>query len=113
VFDGVGKTTWEGSLDSLSRRGLHVSYGNASGPVGLVDFGVLARKGSLFATRATLFDYYTTRAELEAGAGRLFELLDKGVLEVRIDQRFALADAAEAHRALEARATTGSTVLLP
>lgn len=113
VFDGVGKATWEGSLDSLARRGMHVSYGNASGAVGPVDFGILARKGSLFATRPTLFDYYATRDELEAGAGRLFALMRDGVLRVRIDQRFPLEQAADAHRALEARATTGSTVLLP
>jgi NADPH2:quinone reductase len=113
VFDGVGKATWEGSLDSLARRGLHISYGNASGAVGPVDFGILARKGSLFATRPTLFDYYATREELEAGAGRLFELMRAGALNVRIDQRFPLERAADAHRALEARATTGSTVLLP
>ena len=113
VFDGVGKATWEGSLDSLARRGLQVSYGNASGAVGPVDFGILARKGSLFATRPTLFDYYTSRAEIEAGAGRLLDLIARGVIEVRVDQRYALADAAQAHRDLEARKTTGSTVLIP
>ncbi len=113
VFDGVGKATWEASLDSLARRGLHISYGNASGAVGPVDFGILARKGSLFATRPTLFDYYATREELEAGSARLFELMEAGAVGVRIDQRFPLEHAADAHRALEGRATTGSTVLLP
>ena len=113
VFDGVGKATWEGSLNSLAKRGLHVGYGNASGAVGPVDFGILARKGSLFTTRPTLFDYYVTRAEIEAGAGRVLDLVAKGVLDVRVDQRYALQDAAQAHRDLEARRTTGSTVLLP
>lgn len=113
VFDGVGKATWAGGLDSLRRRGSMISYGNASGAVGPVDFAILGRKGSLFATRPTLFDYQSTRAEIEAANARLFELIDKGVLEVRIDQRYALADAAQAHRDLEARKTTGSTVLLP
>ncbi len=113
VFDGVGQATWEGSLDSLAKRGLHIGYGNASGAVGPVDFGILARKGSLFTTRPTLFDYYVTRAEIEAGAGRVLDLVARGVLEVRVDQRYALADAAQAHRDLEARRTTGSTVLVP
>ncbi len=113
VFDGVGQATWEGSLDSLARRGLHIGYGNASGAIGPVDFGILARKGSLFTTRPTLFDYHTTRAEIEGGAGRLLDLIAQGAIEVRVDQRYALADAAQAHRDLEARRTTGSTVLLP
>lgn len=113
VFDGVGKTTFEASLDSLARRGLHISYGNASGPIGPVDFGILARKGSLFTTRPTLFDYYTSREEIETHAGRVLEMIGSGVLKVNIDQRYALADAARAHRDLEARRTTGSTVLIP
>ncbi|MDO9489015.1 MAG: zinc-binding dehydrogenase, partial [Sphingomonadaceae bacterium] len=113
VIDGVGKATFEASLDSLQRRGLLISYGNASGPVGAVDFGILARKGSLFATRPTLFDYYATRAEVEAGTARLFAMIAGGQLKVRIDQRYPLEDAAGAHRDLEARATTGSTILLP
>ncbi|QMW22200.1 quinone oxidoreductase family protein [Sandaracinobacteroides saxicola] len=113
VFDGVGKATWEGSIDSLRRRGLHISYGNASGPIGAVDFGILARKGSLYTTRPTLFDYYATRAELESGAARVFDLMKTGALSVRIDQRYALADAAQAHIDLEARKTTGSSILLP
>ena len=113
VFDGVGKATFETSLDCLHPRGLLVSYGNASGAVGPVDFGILARKGSLFATRPTLFHYYTTREEVEAGTGRLFDMLRCGALKVRIDQTYALEDAAQAHRELEARATTGSTVLIP
>lgn len=113
VIDGVGKATFEASLDSLQRRGLLISYGNASGAVGAVDFAILARKGSLFATRPTLFDYYATRAEVDAGAARLFEMIASGKLKVRIDQSYALEDAAQAHRDLEARATTGSTILLP
>jgi NADPH2:quinone reductase len=113
VFDGVGKATFEASLDSLCRRGLHISYGNASGPIGAVDFSILARKGSLFTTRPTLFDYYATRAEVETHAGRVLDLIGSGVLKVNIDQRYALKDAAQAHRDLEARRTTGSTVLVP
>ena len=113
VFDGVGKATFEASLDSLKRRGLLASYGNASGAVGAVDFAILARKGSLFATRPTLFDYYTNRDEIEQYAGRVLDLVAKGVLKVKIDQRYALKDVATAHRDLEARRTTGSTVLLP
>jgi NADPH2:quinone reductase len=113
VFDGVGKATFEASLDSLCRRGLHISYGNASGPIGAVDFSILARKGSLFTTRPTLFDYYATRAEIETHAGRVLDLIGSGVLKVNIDQRYALKDVAQAHRDLEGRRTTGSTVLLP
>lgn len=113
VFDGVGKATFEASLDALRKRGMLVSYGNASGPVGAVDFGLLARKGSLFATRPTLFDYYITREQIEAHGGRVLELIGSGVLKVNIDQRHALKDAAQAHRDLEGRRTTGSTVLIP
>lgn len=113
VFDGVGKATFESSLDSLVRRGLLVSYGNASGPVEGVDLGILARKGSLFVTRPTLFDYYPTRADIETHAGRVLSLIADGVIKVNVDQRYALRDAATAHRDLEGRRTTGSTILLP
>ena len=113
VFDGVGKATFEASLDCLKRRGLHVSYGNASGPVGAVDFGILGRKGSLFVTRPTLFDYYGDRSEIETHAGRVLAMIANGNIKVNVDQRYALEDAASAHRALEARRTTGSTVLIP
>ncbi len=113
VFDGVGKATFDASLDSLARRGLHISYGNASGPVGPVDLGILARKGSLFTTRPTLFDYYTSREEIDKHAGRVLDLIAKGVLNIAIGQRYALKDAADAHRDLEARRTTGSTLLIP
>lgn len=113
VFDGVGKATWESSLGATRRRGLIVSFGNASGPVDGVQLGVLARAGSLYVTRPTMFDYYVTPQERAAGAARLFDLVRGGVLDVEIGQRFALADAAEAHRRLEARQTIGSTLLLP
>lgn len=113
VFDGVGKATFEASLDSLVRRGLHISYGNASGAVGPVDFAILARKGSLFVTRPTMFDYYTNREEIDTYGGRVLELIANRVIKVNVDQRYALKDAAQAHRDLEARRTTGSTVLVP
>ena len=113
VFDGVGRDTWAGSLKSLRRRGMLVSYGNASGPVTNVDLGILARSGSLFVTRPTLFDYYASADERRAGWGKLFDRIVDGELAVTIGQRFALTDAAAAHRALEARETVGSTILLP
>ena len=113
VFDGIGRDTFEASLDSLRKRGLFVSYGNASGPVGEIDYGILARKGSLFATRPTLFDYYARRDELVHHGGQVLHMLATGALTVSIGQRYALADVAQAHRDLEARRTTGSTVLLP
>jgi NADPH2:quinone reductase len=113
VFDGVGKATFMAGLDSLARRGLMLSFGNASGPVGDVDFSMLGRKGSLFATRATMFDYYLGPDDYARFGGRMLDLVAKGVLKVNIDQRYALKDAAQAHRDLEARKTTGSTVLVP
>jgi NADPH2:quinone reductase len=113
VFDGVGRDTWAGSLKSLRRRGLLISYGNASGPVRDVDLSILARSGSLYVTRPTMFDYYATVEERRAGFAKLFDKIVDGELVVAIGQRFPLAEAAEAHRALEARETTGSTILLP
>ena len=113
VIDGVGRDTFAASLDSLAPRGLLISYGNASGPVTAFDLGQLARKGSLFVTRPTLFDYCRTREEVGAASARLFEMIGSGKLKVRIDQSYALEDAAQAHRDLESRATTGSTILLP
>lgn len=113
AFDGVGKATFGTSLDATARRGLVISFGNASGPVGDVDFAILARKGSLFATRPTLFDYYVTPEERAAGAARLFEMLRSGKVKVTIGQRYALDDVRRAHEDLEARRTTGSTLLLP
>jgi len=113
VFDGVGAASWAASLASLGRRGLMVSYGNASGPVPPFSPLELARGGSLFLTRPTLFDYVASREELQASASRLFDMIGSGAVTVRIGARFPLADAADAHRALEARATTGSTLLIP
>lgn len=113
VYDGVGKDTWEGSLDCLQPRGLMVSYGNASGPVTGVNLGILAAKGSLFVTRPTLGTHIVPRARLEASAKELFELMKAGKIKVEIGQTYALADAARAHADLAARKTTGSTVLIP
>ena len=111
VLDGVGAASWEASLSSLARRGLMVSFGNASGPVPAFAPLELSRRGSLFVTRPTLFDYCATPAEMRASAGRLFEMMLSGKVKVQIGARYPLADAAQAHRALEARQTTGSTVL--
>lgn len=113
VFDGVGKASWESSLGSLKRRGLMISFGNASGPVSGVNLGILAQKGSLFVTRPTLFDYYSTPEERTAHAGRVLQLMASGGLKLAINQRYRLADAAKAHADLAARRTTGSTVLVP
>lgn len=112
VIDGVGKATFLASLDSLRRRGLHISYGNASGVIGPVDFGILAQKGSLFTTRPTLFDYYADPADFAAGTARVFAMLRDGVLKPHIGQRYGLCDAAQAHRDLEARVTVGASLLL-
>ena len=113
VFDGVGKASWDSSLDSLKRRGLLISFGNASGPVSGVDLGILARKGSLFATRPTLFDYYATPAERAEFGGKVLAMMASGALKLAVNQRYALADVARAHADLAARKTTGSTVLVP
>ena len=111
ILDGVGMATWEASLASAAPRGLIVSYGNAGGKVSGVDLGILATKGSLFVTRPTLFSYYTSREERDRGTGRLFEMLRRGAIVPEIGQTFALEDVANAHRALEAGETRGSTVL--
>ena len=111
VYDGVGRDTFMKSLDCLNRRGMMVSFGNASGPVDPFPPAVLAQKGSLFLTRPTLFDYIVTREELEQAAAELFGVIESGKVRIEVKQRFALKDAAEAHRALEARKTIGSTVL--
>ncbi|WP_309610908.1 quinone oxidoreductase [Sphingomonas sp.] len=111
VYDSVGRDTFAKSLDCLARRGLLVSFGQASGPVESFSPAMLVQKGSLFLTRPSLFDYVATRAELEQSAAALFEVVASGKVKIEIGQRFALADAAEAHRALESRATTGSTIL--
>jgi NADPH2:quinone reductase len=113
VYDGVGKDTFDGSLKSLAKRGCLVLYGGASGPVPPVDPLLLMRGGSLFLTRPTLFDYAADTAELDAAAEALFALMRDGKLKVTVGQRFALKDAADAHRALEGRRTTGSTLLVP
>jgi len=113
TFDGVGMDTWQASLDATGKRGLIASYGNASAPVTGVALGLLATKGSLFCTRPTLFDYYTDPAESAAGAARMFDLVRRQVLTVTIGQRYPLEQAARAHADLEARRTTGSTLLIP
>lgn len=112
-YDGVGAATWEASLGSVRRRGTIVSFGNASGPVTGVNLGVLAAHGSLFVTRMTLFDYYREPAEAMAGAAKLWDMIVSGKLSVQIGQTYPLTEAAQAHRDLEARKTTGSTLLLP
>ena len=111
VYDSVGKDTFLKSLDCLAPRGMMVSYGNASGPPDPMPPGLLAQKGSLFLTRPTLYHYIATREELDRSAGELFEIVSSGKVRIDIGQTFALKDAAEAHRALESRRTTGSTVL--
>jgi NADPH2:quinone reductase len=113
VYDSVGKATFEGSLDSLRPLGLMVTFGNASGTVPPFDVGVLGRKGSLFLTRPTVFSYVAKREDLERGAAELFEMIRSGRVKIDVSRTFPLGEAAEAHRALEARATTGSLVLLP
>jgi NADPH2:quinone reductase len=113
VYDGVGKDTFPASLDCLQPRGLFVSYGNASGPVPPLDILMLTAKGSLYLTRPTLVTYTATRAAIEAMAKDLFDLVLAGKIVSEPRQTFPLKDAAAAHRALESRATTGATVLLP
>jgi NADPH2:quinone reductase len=111
VYDGVGRDTFMKSLDCLARRGMMVSFGNASGPVDPVAPLLLARKGSLFLTRPGVYDYVARRDELETAASELFEVVASGQVKIEVKQRFPLKDAAAAHRALEARETSGSTVL--
>jgi NADPH2:quinone reductase len=113
VYDSVGKATFDGSLDSLRPLGLMVSFGNASGAVPPFDIGVLGRKGSLFLTRPTVFSYIAKREDLEQAAAELFDMVRTGKVRVEVSRTWPLAQAAEAHRALEARQTTGSLVLLP
>ncbi len=113
VYDSIGKDTFEGSLDCLRPLGMFVGFGNASGPVPPFDMGVLARKGSLFLTRPTLMTYTAERADLVATANELFDVVLSDAVKIEINQTYALAEAAQAHRDLESRKTTGSTVLLP
>ncbi len=113
VYDSVGKDTFMASLDCLAPLGMMVSFGNASGPVGPVDIAILGAKGSLFLTRPSLATYAAKRADLERMAAELFEVVAAGIVKIRVNQTFPLSEAAAAHRALESRQTTGSTVLLP
>ncbi len=111
VYDSVGKDTWDGSLDCLRPFGLMASFGNASGPVPPFAPGILGPKGSLYVTRATLFTHIATREATQSMADDLFAVVQSGAVKIRIGQRYALADVAQAHRDLEARKTTGSSVL--
>ena len=113
VYDGIGKDTFLASLDCLAPRGLMVSFGNASGPVDAFNLGLLAQKGSLYVTRPTLMTYAATRPQLLECANDLFDVVAKGKVKIEIHQRFPLAEAEAAHRALEGSATTGSTLLIP
>ncbi|WP_299396882.1 quinone oxidoreductase [Pelagibius sp.] len=113
VYDSIGKDTFEGSLDCLRPRGLMVSFGNASGPVPPFNPAVLGQKGSLYLTRPSLLNYNVQREELEASAAALFEVVTAGKVKIEVNQTYPLSETAQAHRDLEARKTTGSTVLLP
>ncbi len=113
VYDSVGKATFEASLASIGKRGLMVCYGNASGPAPAIEPGRLARLGSLFLTRPTLFDYIAAPADLDAAAASLFALIGAGAVKIDIGQTWPLAEVRAAHAALERRATTGATVLTP
>jgi NADPH2:quinone reductase len=113
VYDGVGKDTFPASLDCLAPRGMFVSFGNASGPVPPFNIMMLTQRGSLYATRPTLVTYASTRESLNAMAGELFELVQAGKIKPDARQSFPLKDAAEAHRSLESRKTTGATLLIP
>jgi NADPH:quinone reductase len=113
VYDGVGKTTWEGSLDCLRPRGLMVTFGNASGPVAPVNLGILASKGSLFVTRPTLATHIASRADLVERSNALFDIVKSGKVKIETTAKYKLADAEQAHRDLESRKTTGSVILVP
>jgi NADPH2:quinone reductase len=113
VYDSVGKDTFPGSLDCLRPRGLFVSFGQSSGPIPPFNLALLSQKGSLYATRPTIFLYNAKREDLEASAEALFEVVASGAVRIEINQRYALRDAAKAHADLEARKTTGTSILLP
>ena len=113
VYDAVGRDTFEGSLDCLAPRGTLVSFGQSSGKIDPFDIGVLSAKGSLYLTRPTLMTYTASRADLEASAQALFDVVGRGAVRIAVNQTFPLAEATAAHRALESRQTTGSTILLP
>lgn len=112
-YDGVGAASWQSSLDSMARRGTLVSFGNASGPVTGVALRDLAVRGSLFVTRPGVYDYYADPAEAQSGAAKLWDMVSSGKLTITVGQTYPLLEAAQAHRDLEARKTTGSTLLLP
>jgi len=113
VYDSIGKDTFVHSLDALAPLGMMVSFGNSSGPIAPIDSGMLASRGSLFFTRPSLFSYIAKREDLERSANELFDVVTSGKVKITVSQTFALKDVAQAHIALEARRTTGSTVLLP
>ncbi|MGH6876052.1 MAG: quinone oxidoreductase family protein [Rhizomicrobium sp.] len=113
VYDGIGKDTFAGSLDSLAVRGMLVSFGNASGAVPPIEPGILSSKGSLYLTRPTLFHYTRTAKELQETADDLFAVIQSGAVKIATNQRFPLAEARQAHEALHSRATTGATILVP
>ena len=113
VYDAVGRDTFEGSLDCLAPRGTLVSFGQSSGKIDPFDVGVLSAKGSLYLTRPTLMTYTASRTDLEASAEALFDVVGRGAVRIAVNQTFPLAEAAAAHRALESRRTTGSTILMP
>lgn len=113
VYDSVGEDTFPASLDCLKTRGLFVSFGQSSGPIPPFNMGVLSQKGSLYATRPTLFNYIAARSELEEAAQALFDVVARKAVEIRINQRYQLKEAARAHADLEARKTSGTTILLP
>lgn len=113
VYDSVGKDTFPGSLDCLKPLGTFVSFGQSSGSIPPFNLALLAQKGSLFATRPTLFTYIAKRKDLEAGARSLFDVVSSGHVRVMVNQRYALKDAGQAHADLEARKTTGTTILIP
>ena len=113
VYDSVGKDTWDKSLECLRPFGLMASFGNSSGVVPPFAPGILGAKGSLYVTRQTLFTHIGSREAMQAMSDDLFEVVRSGDVKIHVEQRYLLADAAEAHRDLEARKTTGSTVLIP
>jgi len=113
VYDSVGKDTFPGSLDCLRPRGMFVSFGQSSGPIPPFNMAILSQKGSLYATRPTLFTYIAKREDLEASASALFDVVSSGAVDIRINQRYALKDAATAHADLEGRRTTGTSILIP
>jgi len=113
VYDSVGKDTFMGSLDCLQPRGMLVVFGNGSGPVAAFDLNLLSAKGSLYVTRPTLVTYTAKREDLEAMAAELFDVVKSGKVKIEVNQTYALKDAAQAHRDLQSRKTTGSTVIVP